>query len=85
MWEGLSNRLEGPLVVLEPLSAEHEEALFEASRDPEVWRWLLGFVPTREQLAGWLTQSVADTQEGRAAAFATVWRRTNTPVGARGS
>ena len=32
--------LEGRVVRLEPLSAEHEEGLWEASRDPRTWRWL---------------------------------------------
>jgi hypothetical protein len=31
--------LEGRIVRLEPLRAEHEEALWEASRDPGIWRW----------------------------------------------
>lgn len=42
--------LNGELVVLKPLGAQHEEALFQASREPEIWRWLTGFVPTRDQL-----------------------------------
>ena len=32
--------LEGRLVRLEPLSPEHEEGLWLASRDPRTWRWL---------------------------------------------
>lgn len=32
--------LEGRRVRLEPLRAEHEEALWTASRDPQTWRWL---------------------------------------------
>lgn len=74
MWDGLSAPLRGELVVLEPLGAQHEEALFEAAQDPEIWRWLTGFVPTREHLAGWLAHSVAETGAGREAAFATVLR-----------
>lgn len=81
MWEGLSVPLRGELVVLEPLGPQHEEALFEASRDPRIWRWLTGSVPAREQLAGWLAQSVAETEAGREAAFASVLRSTGTPVG----
>jgi RimJ/RimL family protein N-acetyltransferase len=38
---GAARRLEGRLVVLEPLVEEHEAALFAAaSSDPEVWRWM---------------------------------------------
>ncbi len=32
--------LEGRIVRLEPLSREHEEGLWLASRDPRTWRWL---------------------------------------------
>ena len=39
-WEGIAARLEGRLVVVEPLTAEHEDDLWEAAQDPEVWRWL---------------------------------------------
>lgn len=81
MWDGLSAPLRGELVVLEPLGAQHEEALFEAAQDPEIWRWLTGFVPTREHLAGWLAHSVAETGAGREAAFATVLRTSGRAVG----
>jgi RimJ/RimL family protein N-acetyltransferase len=39
--QGAARRLEGRLVVLEPLAPEHEPGLFAAaSSDPEVWRWM---------------------------------------------
>jgi N-acetyltransferase len=42
--------LEGRLVRLEPLGLEHEEALWEASRDERAWRWLSVVQPrTREE------------------------------------
>lgn len=41
--------LVGRLVRLEPLAAEHEEALWKASRDERTWRWLSVVQPgTRE-------------------------------------
>lgn len=40
---------------LEPLSLEHEEALWEASRDPRAWRFLAFSQPqTREAWRRWL-------------------------------
>jgi hypothetical protein len=39
-WDGAAARLEGRLVVVEPLGPEHEDDLWEAAQDPEVWRWL---------------------------------------------
>jgi RimJ/RimL family protein N-acetyltransferase len=42
--------LEGRIVRLEPLAPEHEDALWEASRDPRTWRWLSVVQPeTREE------------------------------------
>jgi hypothetical protein len=35
MWDGLARRLEGEIVVLEPLEARHEEGLWAASPHPE--------------------------------------------------
>jgi RimJ/RimL family protein N-acetyltransferase len=65
------------------LDARHEDGLFEASRDPVIWRWLslAGAPPTREVLAGWLEQSVADTEAGRECAYATIWRATGRVIG----
>ena len=37
-WPELARRLEGRVVVLEPVEARHEEPLWEAAQDPEVWR-----------------------------------------------
>jgi N-acetyltransferase len=81
--DGLRAELGGSLVRLEPLDARHEDGLFEASRDPVIWRWLslAGAPPTREVLAGWLEQSVADTEAGRECAYATIWRATERVIG----
>jgi RimJ/RimL family protein N-acetyltransferase len=81
MWDGLCVPLEGERVRLEPLRLDHEDALFAASRDPEIWRWLTGSLPTRGELRDWLEWSVAETVAGREAAFATVAKATGEPVG----
>ena len=36
----LTRTLEGRIVRLEPLAQRHGDDLWEASRDPRVWRWL---------------------------------------------
>ena len=47
--------LTGKIVRLEPLGYEHEDALWEASRDPRAWRWLAFSQPqTREEWRKWL-------------------------------
>jgi len=77
----LAPRLEGRLVVLEPLDRRHEADLFAASRDAEVWRWLGGTLPTAEGLRGWLEQSLSEAAAGREGPFATVQRATGRVVG----
>jgi RimJ/RimL family protein N-acetyltransferase len=63
-------RLEGRLVTLEPLGAEHVDGLRAAAADPEVWRWLsTGF-------DDWLSDALAQTDD---AVFAIL--RAGVPVG----
>ncbi|HEX4107209.1 MAG TPA: GNAT family N-acetyltransferase [Solirubrobacteraceae bacterium] len=72
IWPGLTERLEGDLVVLEPLAERHLDDLWAASRDPQIWSWLLGREPTRDELAGWLQYALGEHAAGREGPFATV-------------
>ena len=57
--------LDGRIVRLEPLSSEHEDALWEASRDPETWRWLSVSQPqTRAEWQAWIGQALASAEAG---------------------
>jgi RimJ/RimL family protein N-acetyltransferase len=78
---GLRERLEGRLVVVEPLGPEHEEGLSVAAADPEVWRWLSvpGYRP--EVFAQWFEETLAAADEGREIPYAIVLRETGEPVG----
>jgi RimJ/RimL family protein N-acetyltransferase len=70
--------LEGELVRLEPLSRAHEDELWEASRDPAVWRWLSIVQPTtRAELRAWLDEALSSED----LAFASVLRSTGRAVG----
>ena len=40
MFEGLAQRLEGRIVVLEPLSEEHVPGLRKAAADERIWKWM---------------------------------------------
>jgi RimJ/RimL family protein N-acetyltransferase len=52
--------LEGRIVRLEPLTPEHEQGLWEASRDPTTWRWLSVVQPqTREEWNAFLDEALA--------------------------
>jgi RimJ/RimL family protein N-acetyltransferase len=74
--------LEGRLVRLEPLAARHADDLWEASRDPRVWRWLPIEQPqTSEEWQAWLEEALELTEAGLELAFATVLQASGTAVG----
>ena len=74
--DALSTRLEGRIVVLEPLGPWHEEPLWEAARaDPHVWDWMWvrgGDSP--ELWARWFGFVRSEQAAGRMAPFAQVVR-----------
>jgi len=62
-WE--TPALEGRIVRLEPLSAEHADGLWEASRDPQTWRWLSVVQPsTGEAFDAWVDDALAARDAG---------------------
>jgi RimJ/RimL family protein N-acetyltransferase len=81
MWDELTTRLEGQLVVLEPLQDHHEDGLFAAAQDSEIWKWLAPIAESREYFSSWFAMSLADSQAGREAVFATVSRASGKPIG----
>jgi N-acetyltransferase len=81
-WEGASVRLEGRLVVVEPLTPEHEDDLWEAAQDPEVWRWLPSHAAAdRETFHGWLEDALARRDAGLDLPFAIVDRASGKAIG----
>jgi RimJ/RimL family protein N-acetyltransferase len=72
-------RLEGRLVVLEPLADEHEQPLREAARDPELWRF--GYADFSRDFAPWWREARASQEAGAAIPFATVERASGRVVG----
>ena len=81
-WEGIAARLEGRLVVVEPLTAEHEDDLWEAAQDPEVWRWLPWYAAAeRESFHRWLEDALARCDAGHDVPFAVVDRATGKAIG----
>jgi len=67
--------------VLEPLSERHREDLFEASRDPEIWRWMPYAIGDVGGLANWLETGLAESAAGREGAFATIDRVSGRAIG----
>jgi len=84
-WDQLTPVLEGKLVRLEPLSAAHEQELWEAGQDREIWRWLpINASASREHFHAWLEQRLADDAAGRSAMFATIDLASAKAIGATG-
>jgi RimJ/RimL family protein N-acetyltransferase len=63
--EWTARTLEGRIVRLEPLRAEHEEGLWLASRDPRTWRWLPIVQPqTRDEWSAFIERARAAADNG---------------------
>jgi N-acetyltransferase len=66
-------RLDGVRVRMEPLSlSRHFEGLCEIGLDPDLWRWTISRVTTREELRAYLDTALQEQAEGRSLPFATV-------------
>lgn len=68
--ENLTRKLEGSLVILEPLEERHAEELWEAAQDPRIWEWLADLGGDRELFDSWMRQSLEATAAGREGVFA---------------
>lgn len=79
--ENLAVRLEGDLVVLEPLEEGHGEALWRAAQGRETWCWLPHVATTRERFDEWIAESIEATDADREGVFAIRDRRRAEIVG----
>jgi len=83
-WPQLTGRMEGELVVVEPLAREHEEDLFAAGHDLEMWRYLTSFpnaYETRERFHGWMEEALAASAAGTEGAWAIINRPSGRAIG----
>ena len=70
-FEGAARRLEGRLVVLEPLAPGHESGLYAAAADPEVWRWMPIAAPLEAaSFRAWLDDALERATAGLDVPFA---------------
>lgn len=81
MREELTARLEGEIVVLEPLDDRHEDGLFLAAQHSRIWTWLAPIGDSREFFSAWFAASLAESRAGREGVFATVDRVSGEPIG----
>lgn len=77
----LTVRLEGKLVVLEPLEARHADELWVAAQAPEIWQWLAHVGRDREYFDYWMELTLTAAGEGREGPFAIRRRADDTVVG----
>jgi len=54
----LEPRLEGEIVILEPLAPAHFDALLEASRPPEIWNWWTVDMSTEAAFRTWFDNAL---------------------------
>ncbi len=80
MWN-LEPRLEGEIVILERLSPEHFDALLEASRPPEIWRWWTVDMSSEAAFRVWFEAALAAREDGVRAHFATLDASEGRPIG----
>lgn len=77
----LSGVLEGRRARLEPLAEAHRDALFRASRHPEIWRWMRDYPASRAAFDGWYDDALRASAAAEEFAFATVDRASGSAVG----
>jgi RimJ/RimL family protein N-acetyltransferase len=80
-WDLPAPTLDGELVRLEPLGAEHADSLRDAASDPDVWRWLPLNASLPDQFERWFEQMLAEVAAGRQVSFATVERASGLAIG----
>jgi RimJ/RimL family protein N-acetyltransferase len=82
VWEKLMGILEGEIVRLEPLAWHHEEGLFRAAGEEEIWHWVqYGAVLGREPFRRWIGNAISHSEAGTEGAFATLDAQTGEPIG----
>jgi N-acetyltransferase len=81
MWPELSERLEGRLIVLEPLSAGHEAAMRTAAADAVVWRWMQIDASEDHGFDRWFGHALSKAEGGMEVPFATVERESGRVLG----
>jgi N-acetyltransferase len=73
--------LEGRYVRLEPLSAEHNEALAEIGLDEDLWKWIPTPVRTLEEMRAYVQTALGEQANGSALPFALIERASGGTIG----
>jgi RimJ/RimL family protein N-acetyltransferase len=68
--------LDGRIVRLEPMTLEHADGLWSASRDPRTWRWLPIVQPqSRDELDAWVGEALRAGGAGTEIPLVTISRK----------
>jgi RimJ/RimL family protein N-acetyltransferase len=78
--ENLTARLEGSIVTLEPLRAEHAEELWAAAQAREIWDWL-AHLNVRERFDVWMRLTLEAVEAGTEGPFTTREAETGRAIG----
>jgi len=82
IWPPPSNPLEGDVVRLEPLQADHRDGLARASADASIWTWMDRRIPDEEgSFERWFEARLDASSRGAEWCFATISLATETPIG----
>lgn len=86
----LTGRMEGSLVIVEPLAPEHEEGLLAAAADRSLWDFMPAVPSTAtdayaaespERFHVWMEEALAESAAAREGGFAVLDRGTGVPIG----
>lgn len=73
IWPPPDRELKGSIVTLEPLRAEHERPLLQASRDERIWEWMDRDAGRDDAAFGrWFAARLEASQQGREWGYATL-------------
>ena len=73
--------LEGRLVRLEPLTMAHADALAEVAFDPDLWRWTLNVIATKDELRAYLATALEEQAAGTSVPFVVIEKATGKAIG----
>lgn len=73
--------LEGQYVRLEPMTLEHEDELNAAAADGELWKSTVTIVPTRAEMAAYISTALSAQAQGRELQFVIIRKASNGIVG----
>jgi RimJ/RimL family protein N-acetyltransferase len=81
MWDVLLTRMEGRVVVLEPLREEHFDGLWAAAQDERIWTWKPLRCDDRATFDGYVRSGIEQAAARQEVPFATLDAHSGAPIG----